>query len=52
MPIEVELVEGDSVIPKHAEVIIVDGGIIGISTTYFLAERGVRVVLTAISIGT
>ena len=34
------------------EAIIVDGGIIGISTTYFLAERGVRVVLTAISIGT
>ena len=52
MPIEVELVESDSVAPKHAEVIIVDGGIIGVSTTYFLAERGVRVVLTAISIGT
>jgi hypothetical protein len=35
MPIEVELVESDSVVPKHAEVIIVGGGIIGVSTTYF-----------------
>jgi glycine/D-amino acid oxidase-like deaminating enzyme len=39
------LVESDSVVPKHAEVIIVGGGIIGVSTTYFLAERRVRVVL-------
>jgi len=45
MPIEVELVESDSVVPRLAEVIIVGGGIIGVSTTYFIAERGVRVVL-------
>ncbi len=35
---------GDSQ-PKSADVVIVGGGIIGVSTALFLAKRGVSVVL-------
>lgn len=45
MPIEVAAVEGDRAVPAAADVVVVGGGIVGVSTAYFLAERGVRVVL-------
>lgn len=35
----------DNSLPQKAEVVIVGGGIIGVSTALFLAERGVQVVL-------
>ncbi|ASY64377.1 D-amino acid dehydrogenase small subunit [Sinorhizobium sojae CCBAU 05684] len=35
----------DDVLPQKAQVVIIGGGIIGISTALFLAERGVKVVL-------
>ncbi|MBU2983150.1 hypothetical protein KO498_15175 [Lentibacter algarum] len=34
-------------IPQTAPVVIVDGGIIGVSTLYHLAKRGVNAVLIA-----
>ncbi|CAN7652299.1 FAD-binding oxidoreductase [Rhizobium sp. LjRoot98] len=37
--------ETDHALPKKADVIIIGGGIIGVSTALFLAERGVDVVL-------
>lgn len=45
MDIEVAAVEGDDGLPGSADVVVVGGGIIGVATAYFLAERGVRVVL-------
>jgi glycine/D-amino acid oxidase-like deaminating enzyme len=38
-------VETDASLPGSADVVIIGGGIIGISTALFLAERGVKVVL-------
>lgn len=35
----------DNTLPPKAEVVIIGGGIIGVSTALFLAERGVKVVL-------
>lgn len=45
MPIEVEPVETDRGLPARADVVVVGGGIVGVSTAYFLAERGISVVL-------
>lgn len=44
MPISVDPVTSDS-LPDAADVVIIGGGIIGVSTALFLAERGVRTVL-------
>jgi glycine/D-amino acid oxidase-like deaminating enzyme len=41
----VDPVESDTTIPSHAGVVIVGGGIIGVSTALFLAEKGHSVVL-------
>ncbi len=38
-------IETDHAVPKKAGVVIIGGGIIGVSTALFLAERGVDVVL-------
>jgi glycine/D-amino acid oxidase-like deaminating enzyme len=35
----------DNALPQKAEAVIIGGGIIGVSTALFLAERGVKVVL-------
>lgn len=40
-----DLVETDPSLPGSADVVIIGGGIIGVSTALFLAERGVEVVL-------
>ncbi|MDW5314628.1 FAD-binding oxidoreductase [Rhizobium sp. PL01] len=37
--------ETDHTLPKKADVVVIGGGIIGVSTALFLAERGVDVVL-------
>lgn len=38
-------VDSDYPLPKSADVVIIGGGIVGVCTAYFLAERGVSVVL-------
>ncbi len=40
-----DLTDTDQTLPKKADVVIIGGGIIGVSTALFLAERGVDVVL-------
>src|SRR5690349_21109240 len=40
-----DLVQAERALPKHADVVIVGGGIVGTSTALFLAERGVSVAL-------
>jgi glycine/D-amino acid oxidase-like deaminating enzyme len=45
MPITVDPVESDRQLPEHADVVIIGGGIIGVSTALFLAERGVSTLL-------
>jgi len=32
-------------VPESADVVIIGGGIVGVSTAWFLARRGIRVVL-------
>jgi glycine/D-amino acid oxidase-like deaminating enzyme len=41
----VEPVAPDATLPKRTDVVIVGGGIIGVSTALFLAEKGIAVVL-------
>ncbi|HBK06264.1 MAG TPA: D-amino-acid oxidase [Acetobacteraceae bacterium] len=41
----VDRVPGDTVIPKSAGVVVIGGGIIGVCTAFFLARKGVPVVL-------
>jgi len=41
----VDLAERDETLPQHADVVVIGGGIAGVSTALFLAERGVDVVL-------
>ena len=38
-------VDTDSLVPLHAEVVIIGGGVIGLTSALFLAERGVKVAL-------
>lgn len=38
-------VDSDQSLPSSADVVIIGGGIVGVCTAYFLAERGVSVVL-------
>lgn len=45
MPIEVAEVIDDRHMPTQADIVVVGGGIVGVSTAYFLAESGQRVVL-------
>ena len=41
----VDPVEADAVQPKRADVVVIGGGIVGVSTAYALAQRGISVVL-------
>ncbi len=45
MPVEIDSVDSDGALPSRADVAIVGGGIIGVSTALFLAERGIKTVL-------
>jgi glycine/D-amino acid oxidase-like deaminating enzyme len=38
-------VQSDQTLPSNADVVVIGGGIVGVCTAYFLAERGVSVVL-------
>ena len=38
-------IEGDAKLPERADIVIIGGGIIGVSAALFLAERGIDVVL-------
>jgi len=40
-----DLVAADSPLPDEADVVVIGGGIVGVSTAYWLARRGVRVAL-------
>src|SRR5579875_1473494 len=41
----VDPVESDTILPDCTEVVIIGGGIVGVSTALFLAEKGIPVVL-------
>jgi len=41
----VDPVETDAVQPKRADVVVIGGGIIGVSTAFALAQKGISVVL-------
>ena len=41
----VDPVEADAVQPKRADVVVIGGGIVGVSTAYALAQKGISVVL-------
>jgi glycine/D-amino acid oxidase-like deaminating enzyme len=45
MPIDVASVADDPQVPADADVVVVGGGIVGVSTAYFLAKSGHRVAL-------
>src|ERR1700693_5980017 len=41
----VEPVASDAILPERTDVVIIGGGIIGVSTALFLAEKGIAVAL-------
>jgi glycine/D-amino acid oxidase-like deaminating enzyme len=45
MPVDIDIVHSDERLPSRTGVVIVGGGIIGVSTTFFLAEKGVPALL-------
>jgi glycine/D-amino acid oxidase-like deaminating enzyme len=45
MPVEVDSFASDAALPTEAKVVVIGGGIIGVSTAYFLAERGIPTLL-------
>jgi len=45
MPIEVDAVAADPRLPAATKVVVIGGGIIGVSTAYFLAEQGIPTLL-------
>jgi glycine/D-amino acid oxidase-like deaminating enzyme len=42
---EINKVESDSRLPPHTDVVVIGGGVIGLTSAMFLAQRGVKVVL-------
>lgn len=45
MTIRIETVQSDPTLPKRVDVVVIGGGILGVSTAYFLAKRGTSVAL-------
>lgn len=45
MPAPLVRIETSDILPSEADVVVIGGGIIGACTAYYLAKRGVRVVL-------
>ncbi|MEM6390195.1 MAG: FAD-binding oxidoreductase [Pseudomonadota bacterium] len=45
MPAPLLRIETDDTLPKQTEVVVIGGGIVGVSSAYYLARRGVPVVL-------
>lgn len=45
MPVEIDAVASDPALPASTKVVVIGGGIIGVSTTYFLAEQGIPTLL-------
>jgi glycine/D-amino acid oxidase-like deaminating enzyme len=45
MPIGVEEVEYDQALPERSDVVVIGGGIVGVSTALSLAEKGLSVTL-------
>ncbi|WP_237214116.1 NAD(P)/FAD-dependent oxidoreductase [Falsiroseomonas oryziterrae] len=45
MPLHVDPVRPDEALPGRADVVVIGGGVVGVSTALFLAERGVSVAL-------
>jgi len=41
----VDRVQSDTTIPRETRVVVIGGGIIGVCTAFFLARKGVPVVL-------
>jgi glycine/D-amino acid oxidase-like deaminating enzyme len=42
---EINPVESDTLLPSQTDVVVIGGGVIGLTSALFLAERGVKVVL-------
>lgn len=45
MAVSVDAFTGDTIVPKEADVVVIGGGIVGVTTALFLAEDGRKVVL-------
>jgi len=45
MPVEIDAVASDAKLPAATKVAVIGGGIIGVSTAYFLAEQGIPTLL-------
>lgn len=43
MPIDVELIEPHAALPERVDVVVIGGGIIGITSALFLAQKGISV---------